>query len=116
MKVTPPQSLSQAPLNQLAGATMRPLEFEETELYENAEDTEKSVNAIRAAEISIKTLTKEADETTNPEDFASYKDKCATEKNPGVAKGEAAKASKTDTYLDKFNYDHCNYTKSSQKR
>ena len=53
MDVTPPQSLSPAPLNQLAGATRRPPEFEETEPSENAEDTEKLVNAFRAAEISI---------------------------------------------------------------
>ena len=53
MHVTPPQSLSQAPLNQLAGAIRRPPEFKGTEPSENAEDTEKSVNAIRAAEISI---------------------------------------------------------------
>ena len=53
MNITPPQSLSPAPLNQLAGATRRPVEFEETKPSENAEDTEKSVNAIRAAEISI---------------------------------------------------------------
>ena len=49
----PPQSLSPAPLNQLAGATKRPPELKETESSENAEDTETSVNAVRAAEISI---------------------------------------------------------------
>ena len=80
---------------------MRPLEFEETEPSENAEDTEKSVNAIRAAEISMKTLTKEADEATNLEDFASDQENSAAEKNLVVAKGEATKASKTDTNLKK---------------
>ena len=54
----------------------------ETEPYDNAEDTEKSVIAIRAAEISIKTLTKEADEATNLEDFASDKEKSSAEKKP----------------------------------
>ena len=53
MDVIPTQSLIQTPLNQLAGATRRPPEFKGTEPSENAEDTEKSVNAIRAAEISI---------------------------------------------------------------
>ena len=53
MHIMPPQSLSPAPLNQLVGATRRPPEFEETEPSENAEYTEKSVNAIRDAEISI---------------------------------------------------------------
>ena len=53
MDVTRPQSPSPAPLNQLAGATRRPPEFEETEPSENDKDTEKSVNAIRAAGISI---------------------------------------------------------------
>ena len=61
---------------------MRPLEFEETELYENAEDTEKSMNAIGASEISIETLTKEADEATNLEYIASDKEKSAAEKEP----------------------------------
>ena len=53
MDVTPPQSLSPAPLNQLAVATRRPPEVEETEPFKNAEDTEKSVNAMRAPEILI---------------------------------------------------------------
>ena len=53
MDVTPPQSLSPAPLNQLAVATRRPPEVEETEPFENAEDNEKSLNAIRAAEVLI---------------------------------------------------------------
>ena len=64
----------------------------ETEPSDNAEDTEKSMNAIGAAEISIETLTKEADEATNLEYIASDKEKSAAEeKNPIVAKGEAAK-------------------------
>ena len=63
----------------------------ETEPSDNAEDTEKSMNAIGAAEISIETLTEEADEATNLEDIASDKEKSAAEKNPIVAKGEAAK-------------------------
>ena len=41
------------PLNQLAVATRRPPEVEETEPFKNAEDTEKSVNAMRAPEILI---------------------------------------------------------------
>ena len=53
MDVTPPQSLGPAPLNQLAGATRRPPELKETEPSENAKDTEKLVNAIIAAVISI---------------------------------------------------------------
>ena len=65
----------------------------ETEPSDNAEDTEKSLFAIRAAEISSHTLTKEADEATNLEDFSSDKENSAV-----VAKGKAAKASKTDTY------------------
>ena len=69
------------------------------------------MNAIRAAEISMKTLTEEADEATNLEDFASDKEKSAV-----VAKGNAAKASKTDTNLEKFKCHQCKYTKSSQKR
>ena len=40
------------------------------------------MNAIRAAEISIKTLTEEADEATNLEDFASDKEKSSAEKKP----------------------------------
>ena len=51
----------------------------ETEPSDNAEDTEKSMNAIGAAEISIETLTKEADEATNLEYIASDKEKSAAE-------------------------------------
>ena len=40
----------------LAGAARKPPELEETEPVENAEDTEKSVNASRATEIYIYTL------------------------------------------------------------
>ena len=116
MDITPPQSLSPASLNQLAGASRRPPEVEETEPSEIAEDTEKSVNAIRATEISMKTLTKDADEATNLEDFASDKEKSAADKNPVVAKGKAAKASTTDANLEKLKFDQCNYTKSFQKR
>ena len=54
------------------------------------------MNAIRAAEISSNTLTEEADEATNLEDFSSDKEKSAV-----VGKGKAAKASKTDTTLKK---------------
>ena len=79
MDFTPPQSLSPAPLNYLAEATRRPPEVVETEPSDNAEDTEKSMNAIGAAEISIETLTKEADEATNLEYFASDKEKSAAE-------------------------------------
>ena len=38
------------------------------------------MNEITAAEIYIKTLTEEADEATNLEDFASDKEKSAAEK------------------------------------
>ena len=38
------------------------------------------MNAIRAADIYIQTLTKEADEATNLEDLASDKEKSAAEK------------------------------------
>ena len=62
----------------------------ETEPSGNAEDTEKSMNAIGAAEISIETLTKEADEAINLEDSASDKENYANEKVAVVAKGEAA--------------------------
>ena len=41
MDVTPPQSLSPAPLNQLAEATRRPPEVEETEPSGNDEDVAK---------------------------------------------------------------------------
>ena len=52
----------------------------ETEPSDNAEDTEKSMNAIRAAKISIETLTEKVDEATNLEDIASDKEKPAAEK------------------------------------
>ena len=55
----------------------------------NAQNTEKSVTAIRSAEISISTSAEEAD--------------------------EAAKASNTDTNLKKFKCDQCNHTKSSER-
>ena len=74
------------------------------------------MNTITAAEINIKTLTEEAYEATNLEDFASDQENSAAEKNLVVAKGEATKASKTDTNLEKFDYDQCNYKNSSQKR
>ena len=52
----------------------------------------------------------EADEATNLEatniqDFVSDKEKSAAEKVDVVAKGEAAKASKTGTNLEKFKCD-----------
>ena len=84
-----------------------PEQVEETEPAENAEDTDQSVNAIRAAEISIYTLAVEADEATNLEatniqGSVSDKEKSAAEKVAVVAKGEAAKASKTGTNMEKF--------------
>ena len=48
--------------------------------------------------------------------FFFWQRKVCAEKEPVVAKGEAAKASKTDTKLKKIKCDQCNYTKSSQKR
>ena len=54
------------------------------------------MNAIRASAIFIYTLTDETDETTNLEDTASDKENSAAEKVE-AAKGEATKASKTDT-------------------
>ena len=50
-----------------------PEPVEETELDDNSEDKEKSVNAIRGAEISIFISTKEDDEVSNLEDYASDK-------------------------------------------
>ena len=47
-------------------------------------------------------MTKEADKATKLEDFASDKEKSAAENGSVVLKGEAAKASKTDTNLEKF--------------
>ena len=90
MDFTPPQSLSPAPLNQLAGVTRRPPKFEETKPSEYTENTEKSVNAIRAVEIYIYTLRDEANEATNLEDSASDKENYANEKVAVVAQGEAA--------------------------
>ena len=52
-----------------------PEPVKETETAENIENTEKSVNAIRAAEIYIYTSTDEADEATNLEDTTSDKKK-----------------------------------------
>ena len=95
MDITPPQPLSPV---------------EENEPYENGEDTGKSVNAIIAAEISVYTLAEEADEATKLEDFSSDKENSAAEKVAFVSKGEAAKASKTDTKLETFKCDQCNYT------
>ena len=61
------------------------------------------------------TLAEEADEATNLEDSASDIEKSTVEKVAIVAKGEAAKASKTDTNLEKFNCDQCNCTNSPEK-
>ena len=47
---------------------------------ENIENTEKSVNATRAAEIYIYTFTDEADEAANLEDISSDKENSAPEK------------------------------------
>ena len=55
------------------------------------------MNAIRAADISIYTSTDEADEANYLEDNASDKKIAAAVKADVVAKGEATKASKTDT-------------------
>ena len=66
-----------------------PVSVEETE---HAENTEKKVNPIRVAEISITAWAEEADEATKLEDSATTVEKVAV-----VAKGDAAKAVKTDT-------------------
>ena len=92
----------------------------ETEKADNTENTEKSVNVIRAAEISIYTSTDEADEATNLEDTASDKENYAAEKVAVVAKGESAKceatkASKIDTKFKKFKSVQCHYTSSFKK-
>ena len=84
-----------------------PEPVKETVTAENIENTEKSVNAIRAAEIYIYTSTDEADEAANLEDTASDKENSAAEKVAIVAKGETAKseatqASKTDTEFKRF--------------
>ena len=55
------------------------------------------MNSIRAAEISINTWAEEADDATKLEYSASDIEKCTVEKVAVVAKGEAAKAFKTDT-------------------
>ena len=60
---------------------------EPVEETETAENTDKSVNAIRAVEIYIYTLTDEAYEATNLEDTASDKQNYAAEKVAVVAKG-----------------------------
>ena len=57
-----------------------PEPVKETVTAENIENTEKSVNAIRAAEIYIYTSTDEADEAANLEDTASDKENSAAEK------------------------------------
>ena len=76
-----------------------PEPVEETESAENADNTENWINEIRIADISTYTYAEAGDQATNLEDFASDKEKSASEKNPAVAKGEAAKASNTDTNL-----------------
>ena len=89
-----------------------PEPVEETENAENTENTENSVNVITAADISIYTLTDEADEATNLEDTAFDKENSAAEKVAVVAKGESAKceatkASKIDTKFKKFKSVQC---------
>ena len=112
MDVTKNPICKHSTLNQSAGATRAPVwgadeavsfnetspePVEETENAENIESTDKSGNAITAAEIYIYISTDEADEATNLEDIASDKDNSTAEK-------VATKASKTDTKLKKFNY------------
>ena len=72
---------------------LTPEPLKETEPAEDAENTEKSVNA---AEISFFTWAKETDEATNLEDSVFDIEKCTVEK-VAVAKGEAGKDFKTDT-------------------
>ena len=52
---------------------------------------------MNAPEISVSTWAEETDEATNLEDSASDIEKCTVEKVAVVAKGDAAKAFKTDT-------------------
>ena len=91
----------------------------ETVIAENIEKIEKSVNAIRAAEIYIYTSSDEADEAANLEDTASDKENSAAEKVAIVAKGEtkseATKASKTDTKVKRFKSVQCNFRSSFEK-
>jgi hypothetical protein len=68
----------------------------------NAENTEKSVRAIRAAEILISTSFEEADEATKLEYSAYDIEKCTVEKVAVVAEGEAAKDFKTNTEVKKY--------------
>ena len=51
----------------------------------------------------------------NLEDYFSDKEQSAAEKLYVVAKVEAAKASKTDTNLDKFNCNQCTFKNSFEK-
>ena len=81
-----------------------PVPVEETE---HAENTEKEVNSIRAAEISINTWAEEADDATKLEYSASDIEKCTVEKVAVVAKGEAAKAFKIDTNTGMKKYLRC---------
>ena len=81
-----------------------PVPVEETE---HAENTEKEVNSIRAAEISINTWAQDADDATKLEYSASDIEKCTVEKVAVVAKGEAAKAFKIDTNTGMKKYLRC---------
>ena len=63
-----------------------PEPVEETESDENSENYEKSVNAIRGAEISIFISIKWVDEATNLQDSASDKEKSAAKKVAFLAK------------------------------
>ena len=58
---------------------------------------------------------READEDIVLEDSFSDKVQSAAEKLPVIDKGEAAKAFKTDTNLEKLNCDQCNCTNSPEK-
>ena len=97
-----------------------PEPVEETDNAEITENTEKSVNVIRAAEILIYTSTDESDEATNLENIASDKENSAAEKVAVVAKGEsdkceATKAYKIDTKFIKSKSVHFHYTRSFKK-
>ena len=95
---------------------LRPESVEEIEPAEYAENTEKSGNTIRVSEISIFTL--EVEKLMRlliQKILLLTKNSLLQKKQAVTVKDEAAKASKTDTNLEKFNCDQCNCTNSPEK-